>query len=109
MSHAGERVTPFRAQLIGNIFIASRERDWLKRDRLHFVDVLCRELNDLTNGIVVDAVDDRDNQSDFDANARQIFNRLLLYIEQIAHTAMFVLLFTDAVELQIDTVLTGGL
>src|SRR6266567_2436598 len=108
MRHAGERVTPFLAQLIGNIFVAAGERNRLESDRLNFVDILCRELDDLTNRIVVDAVYDRDDERHFDPDLRQIFNRANFYVEQVAYAAMFVLLFTDSVELKIDAVLAGS-
>jgi hypothetical protein len=42
--HAGERVAPLRAQLIGDIFVASGKRNRLERDRLNLVDVLCGKL-----------------------------------------------------------------
>src|SRR5207247_6543619 len=65
---SGERIAPLRAQLIGNIFIPAGKRNRLESDRLNLVDVLRRELDDLTDGIVVDAVDDRHHQRDFDAD-----------------------------------------
>src|SRR2546430_947999 len=107
MGHAGERVAPLCAQLVGNIFVAAGERDRLESDRLNFVDVLRGELYDLTNGVVIDAVDDRDDQRHLDADLRQVFNCADLHDEQVADAAMFVLLFADTVELQIDAVLTG--
>src|SRR5712692_5971069 len=109
MRHAREGVTLLDAYGIGYVFIPAGKRYRLEGNRLNIVNVLCRELNDLTDAVVVDAVDDRYHQRDFDADARQILNCADLYVEQVADAAMLVLLFANAVELQIDTVLAGGL
>src|SRR6266542_3607582 len=66
------------------------------------------ELDDLSNRVVVDAVDYRDNERDLDTNLREVFNRTHFYVEQVADAAMLVLFFTDAVELKIHTVLAGS-
>ena len=78
-------------------------------DRLDFVDVFCRELDNLANRVVVDAVDDRNNERDFNADLGQVLNRAHFHVEQVADAAMLVLLFSDTIELQVDAVLTGGL
>src|ERR1041384_5218300 len=104
--HAGECVTPFLAQLVADVFIASGERNRLERDRLHFVDVLRSKLDDLTDAIVVDAVDDGHDERDFDPDFSQVLDRTQLNVEQVANTAVFVLLFTHTVELKINTVLS---
>src|SRR5207248_10279493 len=109
MSHAGERVTLLDAQFIGNIFVAAGERNWLESYCLNFVDVLRGELDDLTDGIVVDGVDDGHDEGNFDSYARQILNRAHFHVEQIADATMLVLFFSDAVELQIDAMLAGSL
>ena len=59
--------------------------------------------------VVVDAVDDRDDQRDLDSDLREVLDRAHLHVEQIADAAMLVLLFADAVELQINAVLARGL
>ena len=71
----------------------------MKRNGLDFVDVLCGKLDDLADGVVVDAVDDGNNQRDFDPDARQILDRSNFHVEQVADAAMLVLFFADAVEL----------
>src|SRR3989441_12183584 len=108
MRHTGERVAPLCAYVVRNIFVAAGERNRLESDRLNLIDVLRRELDDLANRIIVDAVDDRDDERDFDPDFRQIFNRANFYVEQIAYAAMFVLLFADTVDLQIDAALAGS-
>src|SRR6185369_671718 len=98
MSHAGERITLLDTQLVRNIFVASGERNWLEGDGLDLVDVLRGEINNRPDAVVVDCVDDGGNQGHLDSNAGEVFNRLLLYVKQIAYAAMLVLLFADAVK-----------
>ena len=76
---------------------------------MNLVDIFRSELHDLADSVVVDAVNDRDDQCDLDADAGEIFDRLLFHIEQIANTAVLVLLFSDTIELKIDAVLTRSL
>src|SRR6185503_12115367 len=109
MSHAGERVALLDAQLVRNIFVATGERNGLEGDGLNFVDILRREINNRADTVVVDGVDDGGNQRNLDPDAGEVFNRLLLYVKQIADAAMLVLLFADAVKLKINTVLPGSL
>ena len=75
---------------------------------MNFVDILRSELDNLADGVVVDAFDNRHHQCDFDPDAGEIFDRLLLHIEQIANTAVLVLRFPDTIELKINAVLAGS-
>src|SRR6185437_13952035 len=61
------------------------------------------------NRVVIDAVDDRDYERNLDPDLREIFNRANLDVEQVADAPMLVLLFADAVELEIHVMLTRGL
>src|SRR5258706_9855741 len=99
MRHAGEGIALLNANVIRNVFIAPRKRNGLKRNRLHFIDVLRRKLDNRADAIVVDRINDRRYQRYLNADGRKIFNRLLLYIKQVANPAMSVLLFADAIEL----------
>src|SRR6185369_9652368 len=107
--HARECVAPLRAQLVGDIFIASGKRNRLKRDRLHLVDVLRGKLDDLTDTIVVDTVNDRHDEGDFDSSFCEVLDRSQLNVEQVANTAVLILLFTHAVKLKIHTMLSRSL
>src|SRR5262249_50876964 len=107
MSHASEGVTPLLAHLIRDVFVASGKRDWLEGDGLDFVDILRGELDDLTNGVVVDVVNDRYDQRNLDAHTGEVLDGPQLHIKQVTHTPVFVLLFTDTVKLQVDSVLSG--
>src|SRR6185436_4372674 len=77
----------------------------LEGDGLDFVYILCRKINNRPDAVVVDCVDDGGNQRNLDPHAGEVFNRLLLYVKQVADAAVLVLLFADAVKLKIDTVL----
>ncbi len=107
MSHAGERITLLDPNLVRNVLVSSGKGYGLKRDSLYFINVLRRELYDRSDAIIVDGIDDRRHQSDFDAYTRQVFNRLLLYIEEVADAPMSILFFADPIELEIDAVLAG--
>src|SRR5260221_13019039 len=107
MRHASECVALLDANLIWHVLVASGKGDRLKGNCLHLIYVVCRELDDCADAIVIDGGDYCRDQRDFDADTGEVFNRLLLYVEEVAHPAMPVLLFADAVKLQIDTVLAG--
>src|SRR5258708_22071606 len=107
MRHTSECVALLDANLIGHVLVAPGKGDRLKSDRLHLIDVLRRKLDDSSDAVIVDGVDYCRDQRDFDADTGEVFNRLLLYVEEVAHPAMPVLLFADSVKLQIDTVLAG--
>src|SRR2546426_5535103 len=99
MGHAGERITLLDANGIGHILVSTGERNWLECDGLNFIDVPGCELDDRADAIVIDGVDDRRDQSNFNADTRQVLDRLLLYIEKVADAAMCVLFFAHAVKL----------
>ena len=56
------------------------ETGW-KRDRLNLVDVLRGKLYDLTDAVVVEIVDDRYHERDFDTRSSEVLNRTQLHIE----------------------------
>src|SRR4029078_6709598 len=107
MRHACQRVAPCFAHLVRNIFVATGKRYRLECDCLNLIDVLGGKLNNLTNAVVVDIVDDGDNQGHLNANTCEVLNRAQFYVEQVANAAMFILLFAHAVKLQIAPVLSG--
>ena len=55
----------------------------MKGDGLNFVDVLGGELYNLSDRVIIDAVDDRDDQRDFDANLGEVLNRPNFYLDRI--------------------------
>ena len=107
--HSGECVSPLRAHLIRDILVATGERYRLESNSLNLVDVLCGKLYDLADPVVVDVVDDRYNQRDLYSDACEVLNSAKFYVKEITNAAMLVLLFTDAVKLEIHTVLSRGL
>ena len=95
------------AVLVRDVLVAAGERYGLKRDRLHLVDVLGGKFYDRADAFVVPRIDDRRDQRDLDADRSEIFDRLELYVKQIADAAMFVVFLVRPVELKINAVLPG--
>ena len=81
VSHARECVAPLLPQFVRNVFIASGEGNRLKRDRLHFVDILRSKLDDLADAVVVEIVDDRYHKCDFDTGFSEVLDRSQLNVE----------------------------
>ena len=68
----------------------------------------CRgETNDRTDLIVVDAVDERGDQNDFNTRFVKVVDRAHLHVEQVADLTMAVRIVADSVELKIDVTQTG--
>ena len=62
-----QRVALCLPALVGDFFVAARERHRLKREEADSLRVVQRELNDPADLLVVDAVDDRRHRHDLDA------------------------------------------
>ena len=78
-----------------------------KRQEADLLRIVERELDDASDLLVVDAVDDRHDRNDFDAGAVQVVDRLQLHVEQVADRAVRVGGVADAVELQIGVAHAG--
>ena len=63
--------------------------------------VVERELDDVANLLVVDAVDDGSDGHDVDAGFVQVVDGLQLYVEQVAYLTVGVGGVADAIELQV--------
>ena len=87
--------------LIADLFITAREGYRLERNEADLLAVLQRELDDRSDLIVVDGVDDRHDQADVDARCVQVLDRSQLHLEQVAHAAVSVRCLADPVELQV--------
>ena len=107
MRHSRQRVSLGDAVLVRNVLVTAGERDRLKRDRLDLVDILGGKFNDAADAVVVPRINDGRDQRDLDADRREIFDRLELYVKQVADAAMFVVFLVRAVELQVNAVLAG--
>ena len=73
--HSRQSVALLDAVFVGNIFIASGKRNRLKSNRLNFINIFRRKSDDVADGIVVDRIDNRRYERNFDADRREIFNR----------------------------------
>ena len=102
-----QRVSLAQPAFRGDVFIAAGERHRLERDERDLLGIVHREPDDRTHLIVVHAVDQRDDQNDFDAGLVQVVDRPQLHVEQIADLAVAVGIVADAVELQIGVTKSG--
>ena len=66
-----------------------------------------RELDDASDLLVVQVVDDGDDRHDVDAGLVQVLDGLQLHVEQVADQAMRVGGVADAVELQVGVAQSG--
>src|SRR5262249_37322268 len=105
--HVRERVALAQAAVVGDVFVAARERDGLERDEAYLFRIVEREADDRATLVIVDGVDERGDQDDFDAGLVQVVNRFEFYVEEIANLPVAVGGVADAVELQIDVSQTG--
>ena len=96
-----QRVALGRAALRCHFLVASGERHRLKRQEVDLLRVVERKLDDPSDLLVVDPVDDGDDRDDVDAGGPEIFNRAQFDVEQIAHQPVRIRRVSDAVELQI--------
>src|SRR5207248_8963888 len=88
-------------------FVAAGEADRLKTKEANFLRVVQSELNDASDLLVVNAVDDGHDGNDFDSGGVQVINGLQFYVEQVADFAVRIGGVADAVELQIGITQSG--
>src|SRR5579884_1325562 len=87
--------------LVGNRLVTSGKGDRLEREERNLLRIIERELDNVTNLLVVDTVQNRDDRNDVDARRPKIFNGPQLYIEQVAYRAVRVGRIADSIELQV--------
>src|SRR5690348_6945183 len=102
-----ERVALRFAAIVGDSFVASGEADWLEAEESDLLRIIERELNDASDLLVVDAVNDGHDRNDFDSGAMQIIDGLEFYVEEVADFAVRIGCVADAVELQIRITQSG--
>ena len=99
--HVAQRVALRLAALVAHCLVAAGKRHRLEAQEVDLLRIVQRELDDVPNLLVVDAVDDRRHRHDVHARFVQVVDRLQLHVEQIAHLAVRVRRIADAVELQV--------
>jgi hypothetical protein len=102
-----QRIALLIPLFVGDLLVAAGERHRLERDEADLVAVLQRELDDRSDLIVVDRVDDRHDEADVDAGGVQVLDRAQLHLEQVADLAMGVRLLGDPVELEVGDAHAG--
>ena len=101
MGEVLERVALGFAAIVGYGFVASGEADWLEGQESNSFWIVEGELDDSSDLLVVNAVDDGDDRNDFDSGAMQVVDRFKFYVEQVTDGAVRVGCVADSVELQI--------
>src|SRR6266850_909061 len=79
----------------------------LEREERNDLGIVERELDDVSNLFVVDAVHNRGNRHDIYACLVQVVDGAQLHVEQVSDLAMLVGGVTNSVELQIDVAQAG--
>ena len=102
-----QRVALRGAALGGDVFIAAREADRLEAEERNLLRIVERELNDVADLLVVDAVDDGDDRHDIDTRVVQVLDGAQLHVEQVSDQTVRVGFVADAVELQIGVAQSG--
>src|SRR5438045_5046861 len=102
MSKMAERIALGLATIIGNLFIASGKRNRLEAQEADGLGIVEVKLNNASNLLIVNAVDDGRNRNNVNAGFMQIVDGSQLNIKQVADLAMRVGSIADAIELQIS-------
>src|ERR1700741_1424441 len=93
--------------MLGDLFVATGERNRLERQERNLLRIVERETNDRTDLIVVDTVYERRHQDDLDAGFVKIIDSSHLHVEQIAYLAVTVGIVADTVKLQVHVTQSG--
>ena len=102
-----QRIALRRPALRRDLLVAAGERHGLERQEVDPLRVVERELDDASDLLVVDAVDDGDDRNDVDAGVVQVLDRAELDVEEVADAAMRVGRVADAVKLQVRVAKAG--
>src|ERR1035441_7527571 len=96
VGHVGEGVPLGDATLVGDVFVAAGEADGLEAEKADLSGVVEGELDDVSDLLVVDAVDDSGDGNDFDAGFVEVVDGLELDVKQVANLAVRVGRVADA-------------
>ena len=96
-----KRVALLHAALGGDFLVAAGEGNRLERHEGNLLGVVHREFHDRAHLIVVQVVDDRGDQDDFDARLVHVFDGAQFHVKQVAHLAVAIGVVADSVELQV--------
>ena len=102
-----QRVALRVTALVGDGLVASGKRNRLEREERDALRIIERELDDASDLLVVEVVDDGDYRNDIDTGVVQVLDGLQLHVEQVADEAMRVGSVADAVELQVGVAQAG--
>ncbi len=107
MGHVRQRVALGGATLVGDGFVAAGEADRLEAEEVDLLRIVERELDDVADLLVIDAVDDGGDGDDVHAGFVQVMDGLQFDVERVADLAVRVGGVADAIELEVDVAQTG--
>src|SRR5277367_4590517 len=102
-----QRVALGFAAVVGYRFVAAGEAYWLEGQESDSLGIVQGELDDSSDLLVVDAVNDGYYRDDFYSGFVQVLDRLQLHVKQVADFAVRVRSIADSVELQIRIAHSG--
>ena len=105
--HVREGVALGGTTLIRDIFIAASKADGLEGQEVDLLRVIQRELDDIADLLIIDAVDDGRDGHDIDTGFMQVVDSLKLHVERVADLAVRVGSVADAIELQVGVTQTS--
>src|SRR5579862_7791588 len=101
MREVRQRIALGFTAIVGYGLVTPGEADRLEGKKSDALGIVERELDNASDLLVVDAVDDGHDGDDLYSGGVQIFDGFQLHIEEVAYFAMRVGCVADAVELQI--------
>ncbi len=107
MGEVREGVTLGGATLVGDLFVPASEGDGLEGEEVDLLGVVERELDDVADLLVINAVDDGGDGNDVDAGLVEVVDGLEFYVERVADLAVRVGGVADTVELEVGVAETG--
>src|SRR4030095_7469159 len=102
-----ERVTLLQPSLGGDCLVTTGKRNWLKRKKSNLLRIVQSKSNNRSDLVVINSVDQRGNQNNFDARFVQIVNSSQFHIEEITYLTVTVGIVSDSIKLEVYVAQTG--
>src|SRR5262249_20084804 len=101
VSHVGQGVPLRLTAFVSDLLVTSGEGNRLEREELNLLRIVERELNDASDLLVVNAVDDRGNGNDIYAGLVKVLDCSQLDVKKVSNLAVLVSRVADSVKLKI--------
>src|SRR6185369_15330833 len=107
VSQVRERVTLLQAALGSDCLVTTGKRNRLKRKKGNLLRIVQSKSNNRSDLVVVNSVDQRRNQNNFDACFVKIVNSPQLHVEEVPYLAMTVGVVSYSIKLEVDVPQAG--